>query len=314
MRGLRAGITRKRRAEECSPSIYPMGGRVMPEHRQPCRGKQVPSPPASSCLLGNNEQRGRGMGKFELIVAILIRPNVGGMWSRNVAVAIKLPSAIAHCRGWRIQVGSLKQKQFSRSHFCFQVHTHAAGGGGVLINNHHVHRASRAASGGIGADVSGGLCFSRQQMPAGSAVSEQVHGVVERLSKVFVLVASPTVSVNRIVRAATGAVADVEVDAAETILGAREEPIESPERGSKGVAHAGHAAAGGGVGFGQRNGQLAFVGGLDPGLGFIVKARHQARSQQLCNRNLAAVARRGGVLMYSYQFEVGGADSVHKSA
>src|SRR5512146_1270916 len=170
----------------------------------------------SSCPAGNYEQRSRGTGEIELVVAVPIPPDVGGMRSRNVAVAIKLPSAIGHCRGWRIHVGSLEQKQFCWPHLCVQVHTHAAGGSDVLINDDHIQRTNRAGSSGIGADVSRGLCVGRQQMPAGSAVSKQVHGVVERLSDVFIVLAGPSVGVNRIVRAATGTVADVEVDAGET--------------------------------------------------------------------------------------------------
>ena len=117
----------------------------------------------SSCPAGNYEQRSRGMGEIELVVAIPIPPDVGGMRSRNVAVAIKLPSAIGHCRGWRIHVGSLEQKQFSCPHLYVQVHTHAAGGSDVLINDDHIQRTNRAGSSGIGADVSRGLCFGRQK-------------------------------------------------------------------------------------------------------------------------------------------------------
>lgn len=150
-------------------------------------------------VAGNDEQRGGGMRENELIIATRVRLDLCGMRSRDAAVAVKLSSAVGHSQGWRIQVGSFEEEKLAGARPRVQVHTHGAGGGGVLINDHYIYRTSCSAGGGIGADVSRGLRFGRQQMLAGSAVSEQVHGVVERPSNVFVLLAGPTVGVNRIV-------------------------------------------------------------------------------------------------------------------
>src|SRR5689334_6242828 len=98
-------------------------------------------------------------------------------------------------------------------------------------------------------------------MRSGSAVGEHVHGVIERFDDILVFGRGGGEGVYGIVRASAGTVADVEVDAAETILGAGKQPVEPPECGSEGVAHARHAAARGGVGFGESYGQLAFVRG-----------------------------------------------------